>query len=231
MQVRVPAPPAMTAPENPSRTQPSGPVPSLSAVVLAAGEGSRMRSERPKPLHRLCGRPMLMYVLDSLADVDADRAVIVVGHKGEWVTKKMQEHNHGREIDFVEQRVQRGTGDATMVGLVGLPDDDDEERCAGDDRRRPAAAARDHRLVGRTPPVERCRRHPPDGPDGRPDRLRPGRARSRRLGAADRRTVRCHRRGAGHRRGEHLDLLLPSGAPGPGAAAGAARTTRRASTT
>jgi len=99
---------------------------SLSAVVLAAGEGSRMRSERPKPLHRLCGRPMLMYVLDSLSDVEADVAVIVVGHKGEWVTKKMQEHSHDLDIDFVEQRVQRGTGDATMVGLVGLGDDDDE---------------------------------------------------------------------------------------------------------
>ena len=35
----------------------------LSAIVLAAGEGSRMRSERPKPLHRLCGKPMLMYVV------------------------------------------------------------------------------------------------------------------------------------------------------------------------
>jgi bifunctional UDP-N-acetylglucosamine pyrophosphorylase/glucosamine-1-phosphate N-acetyltransferase len=100
--------------------------PPLSAVILAAGEGSRMRSERPKPLHRLCGRPMLMYVIDALAEADADRAVIVVGHKGEWVTKKMQEHTHHVELDFVEQRVQRGTGDAAMVGLVGLPDDEDD---------------------------------------------------------------------------------------------------------
>jgi bifunctional UDP-N-acetylglucosamine pyrophosphorylase/glucosamine-1-phosphate N-acetyltransferase len=98
----------------------------LSAIVLAAGEGSRMRSERPKPLHRLCGKPMLMYVVESLADVHVDRAVIVVGHKGDWVTKKMQEHAHDVEVDFVEQRVQRGTGDATLVGLVGLPDEDDE---------------------------------------------------------------------------------------------------------
>jgi len=98
----------------------------LSAVVLAAGEGSRMRSERPKPLHRLCGRPMLLYVLDALAEVDARRAVIVVGHKGEWVTKKMQEHLLSIELDFAEQRVQRGTGDATMVGLVGLPEDDED---------------------------------------------------------------------------------------------------------
>jgi bifunctional UDP-N-acetylglucosamine pyrophosphorylase/glucosamine-1-phosphate N-acetyltransferase len=98
----------------------------LSAVVLAAGEGSRMHSERPKPLHRLCGKPMLTYVLESLADVQVDRAVIVVGHKGDWVTKKMQEHAHHVQVEFVEQRVQRGTGDATLVGLVGLPDEDDD---------------------------------------------------------------------------------------------------------
>jgi bifunctional UDP-N-acetylglucosamine pyrophosphorylase/glucosamine-1-phosphate N-acetyltransferase len=103
-----------------------GRVPQLSAIVLAAGEGSRMRSARPKPLHRLCGKPMLMYVVESLADVEVDRAAIVVGHKGEWVTKKMQEHPHDVQVDFVEQRVQRGTGDATLVGLVGLPDDEDE---------------------------------------------------------------------------------------------------------
>lgn len=104
----------------------SGEVRPLAAIVLAAGEGRRMQSERPKPLHRLCGRPMLLYVLDSLRDTDADRAVIVVGHKGDWVAKKMLEHDHSIAIEFVEQRTQRGTGDATMVGLVALPDDDDD---------------------------------------------------------------------------------------------------------
>ncbi len=102
-------------------------VPPLSAIVLAAGEGSRMRSERPKPLHRLCGRPMLTYVLEALGTSGVGRAVIVVGHKGDWVTKTMQEQTHDLTVDFVEQRVQRGTGDATLVGLVGLPDDADDD--------------------------------------------------------------------------------------------------------
>ncbi|MHB1138868.1 MAG: bifunctional UDP-N-acetylglucosamine diphosphorylase/glucosamine-1-phosphate N-acetyltransferase GlmU [Microthrixaceae bacterium] len=96
-------------------------------MILAAGEGSRMRSERPKPLHRLCGRPMLTYVLDALDGVEAERAVIVVGHKGDWVTKKMQEQSHDLAIEFVEQAVQRGTGDATLVGLVGVPDHAEED--------------------------------------------------------------------------------------------------------
>ena len=55
----------------------------LSAVVLAAGEGTRMRSTRPKPLHLLCGRPMVLHVLDALAEIDVDRVVVVVGHAAE----------------------------------------------------------------------------------------------------------------------------------------------------
>ena len=96
----------------------------LAAVVLAAGEGTRMRSARPKPLHMLCGRPMVLYVLDALAGCSTDRAVVVVGHGAERVTKKLQEEAPDVILDFVEQRVQRGTGDAVSVGLTAFPDDD-----------------------------------------------------------------------------------------------------------
>ncbi|GIU85114.1 MAG: hypothetical protein KatS3mg008_1889 [Acidimicrobiales bacterium] len=97
----------------------------LSALILAAGEGTRMRSERPKPLHLLCGRPMLMYVLDALSECRLDRAVVVVGHGAERVTKKLQEQGPGIVLDFVEQPVQRGTGDAVLVGLTAFDEDDD----------------------------------------------------------------------------------------------------------
>jgi bifunctional UDP-N-acetylglucosamine pyrophosphorylase/glucosamine-1-phosphate N-acetyltransferase len=101
----------------------------LSAVVLAAGHGTRMRSDRPKPLHRLCGRPMILHVLDALAELPVDRVVVVVGHRAEWVTKTLVEHAPpGLAIEFVEQVEQRGTGDAMSVALTGLPDED-----SGDD--------------------------------------------------------------------------------------------------
>jgi len=96
----------------------------LSAIVLAAGEGTRMRSQRPKPLHLLCGKAMLVYVLDSLLDCTIQRAVVVVGHGAERVTKKLQEHEPDMVLDFVEQHVQRGTGDAVSVGLTAFPDDE-----------------------------------------------------------------------------------------------------------
>ena len=81
----------------------------LSAVVLAAGEGTRMRSARPKPLHLLCGRPMMLHVLDALAELEVDRVVVVVGHRAEWVTKTLIEHAPpALDIEFVEQVDQPG---------------------------------------------------------------------------------------------------------------------------
>ncbi len=83
-----------------------------------------MRSARPKPLHLLAGRAMLLYVLDSLAGCSVDRVVLVVGHGAERVTKKLQSEEPDLLLDFVEQHVQRGTGDAVSVGLTAFPDDD-----------------------------------------------------------------------------------------------------------
>lgn len=87
-----------------------------------------MRSERPKPLHRLCGRPMVLHVLHALAELDLDRAVVVVGHGAARVTKAVGEQPPaGLRLDFVEQVVQRGTGDAVMVALTAFPDDDADD--------------------------------------------------------------------------------------------------------
>ena len=96
----------------------------LSAIVLAAGEGTRMRSSRPKPLHLLCGRAMVLYVLDALTTSDVQRAVVVVGHGAERVTKKLLDAAPDAPLEFVEQAVQRGTGDAVGVALTAFPADE-----------------------------------------------------------------------------------------------------------
>lgn len=98
----------------------------LAAVVLAAGEGTRMRSSVPKVLHPLCGRPMLLHVIGALEQLHLERIVVVVGHGAERVIKTL----HGETdvpLEFVEQRVQRGTGDAVSVALTVFPDDGDGE--------------------------------------------------------------------------------------------------------
>ena len=98
------------------------------AVVLAAGEGTRMRSATPKVLHPLCGRPMVLHVVDALAELPLERIVVVVGHGAERVTKTLQEQLVTEvPVEFVEQRVQRGTGDAVSVALTAFADDLDAE--------------------------------------------------------------------------------------------------------
>ena len=100
----------------------------LAAVVLAAGEGIRMKSATPKVLHPLCGRPMILHVLDRLVELPLARIVVVVGHGAEPVTKTVQEQLVTEmPVEFVEQRRQRGTGDAASVGLAASGFDLDAE--------------------------------------------------------------------------------------------------------
>jgi bifunctional UDP-N-acetylglucosamine pyrophosphorylase / glucosamine-1-phosphate N-acetyltransferase len=82
-----------------------------------------MRSSRPKPLHQLCGRPMVVHVLDSLAELHADWAVMVVGHGAEHVVGTMNDSAPLElPLHFVEQTTQRGTGDAVSIALASLPE-------------------------------------------------------------------------------------------------------------
>src|SRR4029079_13888786 len=94
----------------------------LSAVVLAAGEGTRMRSGTPKVLHPLCGRPMVLHVVGDLAELalarrvgvpvcgalaglPLERIVVVVGHAAERVMKTLQDQLVTEvPVEFVEQR-------------------------------------------------------------------------------------------------------------------------------
>jgi len=98
---------------------------SVSAIILAAGEGTRMRSSRPKPLHLICGRAMVLHVIHSLEQLRPERTAVVVGHGAEQVTKKVQQLAPAwANVAFVEQREQNGTGDAAATGMTAFPDDD-----------------------------------------------------------------------------------------------------------
>ncbi len=88
-----------------------------------------MRSAVPKPLHVLCGRAMVMHIVHAVAALGVDRLVVVVGHGAEQVTKAVIEDAPPHlGIEFVEQRVRRGTGDAMAVALEeAFPDGGDGE--------------------------------------------------------------------------------------------------------
>lgn len=91
----------------------------LAVVILAAGKGTRMHSDRAKVLHALAGRPLLVHVLDTVAQLKPERVLVVVGYQAEAV----KESCAGRPVEFVEQTRQLGTGHAvqqTEPALAGF---------------------------------------------------------------------------------------------------------------
>lgn len=83
---------------------------SMAAIILAAGKGTRMSSDRPKVLHTVQGRPMLSHVIDAVRDLCDDRIYVVVGYKAGDV----EEACRGDGVHFVLQEEQLGTGHAVM---------------------------------------------------------------------------------------------------------------------
>ena len=83
---------------------------SLVTVILAAGEGKRMRSSLAKVLHPVCGRPMVTYVIQTARLVGSDRVILVVGHQKERVIQALQEER----VEFVVQAEQLGTAHALL---------------------------------------------------------------------------------------------------------------------
>lgn len=90
----------------------------LDVVVLAAGQGTRMRSTLPKVLHRLAGKPMVCHVLDTAGELEAQRLHVVVGHGAEQVRESLAEY----PLHFALQAEQKGTGHAVAQVLEGLGD-------------------------------------------------------------------------------------------------------------
>ncbi len=89
---------------------------SLGVIILAAGQGTRMKSMRPKVLHRLAGRPLLQHVVDTATALGAARIAVVFGHGG----ARVREGIGGAELVWVEQAKQLGTGHAVEQALPAM---------------------------------------------------------------------------------------------------------------
>lgn len=94
-------------------------------LVLAAGPGTRMKSDTPKVLHTLGGRSMLSHSLHAMAKLAPQHLVVVLGHDHERISPLVAElaQSLGRTIDVALQDRPLGTGDAVLCGLSALPDD------------------------------------------------------------------------------------------------------------
>lgn len=97
---------------------------SLASIVLAAGKGTRMRSELPKVLHQVCGYSLIRHVLNGAHGAGVARHYVVVGHGGEIVEKELSAT--GMAFVPVWQKEQKGTGHAVQQALPKLQPSDQE---------------------------------------------------------------------------------------------------------
>ncbi len=97
---------------------------SLVGVVMAVGDGKAMLSNRPKALHRICGRTLAGHALATLADIGVSKAVVVVSSGVEYVSKVLlQEVPAEQSVEFVTQARPNGSADAAAVAITALDDD------------------------------------------------------------------------------------------------------------
>ncbi len=113
-------PPPPDAPVQHDPTSSPEPVPVAAVIVLAAGEGKRMRSARSKLLHEVAGHSLLSYAVTAATTLQPQHVVVVVGHLREQVEAHLAEI--APHVTTVVQQEQRGTGHAVQVALAELPE-------------------------------------------------------------------------------------------------------------
>ena len=95
----------------------------LSVIILAAGKGTRMKSEKPKVLFHTAGKPMIDYTIELSKSLNPEKIVVVTGNMAETV----QEHLQDYSVDFALQKQQRGTADAVMAAQDFIDDNGELE--------------------------------------------------------------------------------------------------------
>ncbi len=100
----------------------------MKAVILAAGKGTRMKSELPKVLHTVKGRTMVEYVIDAAKGAGADEICVIVGYKGDMVRESLNTLN----VSYAEQAEQLGTGHAVKCAADFIGTDGDTLILCGD---------------------------------------------------------------------------------------------------
>lgn len=92
-------------------------------IILAAGLGTRMKSDKAKVLHELMGRPMVLYVVETAKRAVGDSVILVVGHQAQKVMEAVSEKEN---VCYALQEKQLGTGHAALVALPLLPEETEE---------------------------------------------------------------------------------------------------------
>src|ERR1019366_4744175 len=91
----------------------------FTGVILAAGQGTRMKSGVPKMMHTLAGRPLVYFPVRAALDAGCEEVVVVVGHGRDLVSRYL-EAAFGSKVRTVVQETQKGTGDAARYGVAAV---------------------------------------------------------------------------------------------------------------
>ncbi len=93
------------------------------SIILAAGQGTRMKSEVPKVLHRVCGKPILEYVINASKDAEVERNIVIIGHGGEKVSEYFKDQPIIFRTQAIGDNFPYGTGFAVKQAIDLIEDD------------------------------------------------------------------------------------------------------------
>lgn len=93
---------------------------SLATIILAAGLGTRMKSSIPKVLHRIYGKPIIHYVIDSTKQLKSENNIVVIGPKSDEIKNAIANYHEGHPVTFAVQKEPKGTGDAMKAAVKKL---------------------------------------------------------------------------------------------------------------
>ena len=108
----------------------------LITIILAAGKGTRMKSDLPKVLHPLLGKPMINYVIDTAKKIGSEQIAIVVGHEHEKVIEIVNQSYKNNNFDYCLQRPQLGTAHAVLQCKTAIINNNknDNKKSSNDDK-------------------------------------------------------------------------------------------------
>lgn len=92
----------------------------LATIILAAGLGTRMKSSIPKVLHKIYGKPIIHYVVDSTRQLKSKNHIVVIGPKGDEIRNAFANYHGGHQVTFAVQKEPKGTGDAMKAAVQKL---------------------------------------------------------------------------------------------------------------
>ena len=102
------------------------------SIILAAGEGTRMKSNKPKVLHKICGKPILEYVIRASENAHVDKNYVIIGHGGDNVREEFKDSGIIFKTQPVGEGYPYGTGYAVMQAIDCIQDDDNVVILYGD---------------------------------------------------------------------------------------------------